>query len=158
MPPTEGETVPDFEAVCCDGETFRSRTLSTTLGERGGLLVSTGFAFSAIAQNWYKRFERYGWTDREGVPLLGVSRDGPYAANEFLRQLGVSARLFADVNGGVAEALGLLTDREHMANVATPRRSVFVLRPDRTVAYAHVADDWISPLPREDVTEALDDL
>lgn len=157
MPPTRGETVPDFEALCCDGETFQSRALSETLGADGGLLVSTGFVFSAIAQNWYKRFEGYGWGSAS-VPLLGISRDGPYAQNEFLRQNALPFRLFADVDGGVSETLGLLTDRHHMANVRTPQRSVFVLDADREVQYVHVADDWISPLPREEIGEALDDL
>lgn len=157
MPPTQGEVVPDFEAVCCDGETFRSRALSETLGPDGGLLVSTGFVFSAIAENWYKRFEGYGWGS-ESVPLLGISRDGPYAQNEFLRQNGLPFRLFADVGGGVSESLGLLTERHHMANITTPRRSVFVLDPDREVQYVHVAEDWISPLPREEIGAAVDDL
>jgi len=59
MPPTEGETAPDFEALLCDGETFRSTTtLADALDDRGGVLVSTGFAFSAIAQNWWKQFVR----------------------------------------------------------------------------------------------------
>jgi len=157
MPPTAGETVPDFEALCCNGETFRSQALSGVLGEDGGLLVSTGFVFSAIAENWYKRFEGYGWGSAS-VPLVGVSRDGPYAQNEFLRRNDLPFRLFADVGGGVSESLGLLTDRHHMANVETPQRSVFVLGPDREVQCVHVAEDWISPLPREEIGAALDEL
>ncbi|MFB6164946.1 MAG: redoxin domain-containing protein [Haloarculaceae archaeon] len=159
MPPSEGETVPNFEAVLCDGETFRSRTLDQSLGDRGGVLVSTGFVHSAIAQNWWKRFLRYGWDEFADVPVLGFSRDGPYAQNEFLRWLGRPPfRTFADVDGGVAESLDLLTERDHMANVSTPWRSVFVLAPDRTVEYAYVADEWIAPLPHEDVEDAVAEL
>ena len=158
MPPTEGETVPNFEALLCDGETFRSMHLSDALGERGGVLVSTGFVHSAIAQNWWKRFEKYGWHEFDDVPVLGFSRDGPYAQNEFLRWLGVDAfRTFADVNGDISETLGLLTDRHHMANVSTPWRSVFVLDPDCTVEFAYVADEWIAPLPHEEVEAAVAD-
>ncbi|QLG50565.1 redoxin domain-containing protein [Natrinema halophilum] len=159
MPPTEGETIGDFEAVLCDGETFRSATLSDVLGSRGGIVVSTGFAFSAIAQNWWKRFVRAGWNEFEDVPVLGVSRDGPYAQNEFLRWLDQPGfRFFADVNGVVSESLDLLADRSHMAGVSTPWRSAFVLGPDRTVTYAFVADDWISPLPREEIEAAVAEL
>ena len=159
MPPSEGDTVPEFEALLCDGETFRSTTLSEALGERGGVVVCTGFAFSAIAQNWWKRFVRAGWHEFEDVPVLGVSRDGPYAQNAFLRWLDRPGfRFFADVNGAVAESLDLLADRDRMANVSTPWRSAFVLDPDRVVRYAFVADDWISPLPREEVEAAVENL
>ncbi|MFC6769375.1 redoxin domain-containing protein [Natrinema soli] len=156
MPPTEGETAPDFEALLCDGETFRSTTLADALGARGGVLVSTGFAFSAIARNWWKQFVRAGWGELDDVSVLGVSRDGPYAQNEFLRWLDEpDFRFFADVNGEVSASFDLLVDRDHMANVSTPWRSAFVLDPEREVRYAFVADDWISPLPREEIEEAV---
>ncbi|MXV63665.1 redoxin domain-containing protein [Natronorubrum sp. JWXQ-INN-674] len=159
MPPAEGDVVSDFEALLCNGETFRSRTLSESLGARGGVVICTGFAFSAIAQNWWKQFVRAGWGDFEDVSVLGVSRDGPYAQNEFLRWLDEPAfRFFADVNGGVSESLDLLADRDHMANVSTPWRSAFVVDADREVQYAFVADDWISPLPREEIEEAIANL
>lgn len=156
MPPTEGDRLPDFEALLCDGETFRSTTLADALGPRGGVVVCTGFAFSAIAQNWWTRFVRAGWDEFEGVPVLGVSRDGPYAQNAFLRWLDrPEFRFFADVDGTIGESLELLTERDHMANVSTPWRSAFVLDDAREVRYAFVADDWISPLPREDVESAV---
>ncbi|MFC6719344.1 redoxin domain-containing protein [Natrialbaceae archaeon GCM10025810] len=156
MPPTEGETLPDFEAAFCDGETFRSRRLSEALEPRGGVLVCTGFAFSAIAQNWWTRFVRAGWDEFDDVAVIGVSRDGPYGQNEFLRQLGrPDFEFVADVDGTAGEALDLLVDRDHMAGVSTPWRSAFVVGPARTVRYAFVADDWISPLPREEVEEAV---
>ncbi|MBZ6494894.1 redoxin domain-containing protein [Natrinema longum] len=159
MPPTEGETVADFEALLCDGETFRSTAFSDALGARGGVVICTGFAFSAIAQNWWKQFVRAGWDEFEDVPILGVSRDGPYAQNEFLRWLDrPDFRFFADVDGDVSESLDLLADRSHMANVSTPWRSAFVLDADREVQYVFVADDWISPLPREEIEDAVADL
>ncbi|WP_339104873.1 redoxin domain-containing protein [Haloterrigena salinisoli] len=156
MPPTVGDELPDFEALLCDGETFRSTALSAALGERGGVLISTGFAFSAIAQNWWTQFVRAGWGAFEDVAVLGVSRDGPYAQNEFLRWLDEPAfRFFADVNGEIGESLDLLVDRDHMADVATPWRSAFVVDADREVRYAFVADDWISPLPLEEIEDAI---
>lgn len=156
MPPTEGDELPDFEALLCDGETFRSTALSAALGERGGVVICTGFAFSAIAQNWWKRFVRAGWGAFEDVAVLGVSRDGPYAQNEFLRWLDEPAfRFFADVDGEVSESLDLLADRDHMANVSTPWRSAFVVDAGREVQYAFVADDWISPLPLEEIEDAI---
>ena len=50
MPPSEGDPAPEFEALLCTGETFRSRRLTDTLD--GGAVVFFGFAFSAVAENW----------------------------------------------------------------------------------------------------------
>jgi peroxiredoxin len=159
MPLSEGDTVEDFETLLCDGETFRSRSLSEVQGDRGTVLVATGFAFSAIARNWWNRFEKYGWGEFEDVPVFGFSRDGPYAQNAFLRRLGnPSFRFFADVDATVSDALGVRTEREHMANVSTPWRSVFVLDADREIQFAYVADEWIAPLPSEDAQEAIEAL
>lgn len=154
-----GDVIEDLEATLCDGETFRSRQLSAVLGERGAVLVSTGLVFSAIARNWWKRFERYGWREFDGVPVLGFSRDGPYAQNAFLRELeDPPFRFFADVDGRITDTLGVRTAREGMAGISTPRRAVVVLDSERVVQYGHVADDWISPLPHEDVEEAVAEL
>jgi len=159
MPVTDGETVPDFEALLCDGETFRSRSLSGVLGDRGGVLVATGFAFSAIARNWWNRFETYGWGEFDEVPVIGFSRDGPYAQNAFLRKLGRPPfHMFADVDGGVSDALGVKTGRRHMANTSTPWRCLFVLDPDREVRFSYVADEWIASLPTREAADVIETL
>jgi peroxiredoxin len=154
MPPSEGDRAPDFEALLCDGETFRPRRFDAALDPRGGVLVFDGFSFSAIAENWWKRYERAGWHEF-GVPVLGVSRDGPYAQNAFLRYLDSPFRLFADHDAAAAGAYDLLVGREGMGGTRTARRAVFVLDGDRQVEYAWVAGDWISPVPREDVESAV---
>ena len=156
MPPTEGETVPEFEALLCTGETFRSRRLSETL-DGGGVVVFFGFAFSAIAENWWNHYSSAGWHEFD-VPVLGVSRDGPYAQNAFIRYLDSPFRMFSDTDGNASEAFELLTERRHMANTSTPRRAVFVVDEERLVTYRWIADDWISPAPRSDIEEAVNAL
>jgi peroxiredoxin len=156
MPPSEGDLVPGFEALLCTGETFRSVTLETAL-DGGGVLVFFGFAFSAIAENWWKRYDRAGW-DEFPVPVLGASRDGPYAQNAFIRYLDSPFRLFSDTDGEASAAFELLTDREGMADTSTPRRAVFVIDETGTVTYRWIGDDWISPVPREEVETAVADL
>ena len=160
MPPEVGDVAPDFEALLCDGETFRSTPLSAvcSAGEReGAVLVFSAFAFSAIAENWWKRYDRAGW-DEFPVPVVGVSRDGPYAQNAFLRQLDSPFRLYADTDAIAGEAYDLLTERHGMTGVTTPMRATFVVGPDREVRYRWVADDWISPAPRGEVVDAVDSL
>lgn len=156
MPPSEGDTAPTFEALLCTGGSFRSRTLEEAL-DGGGVLVFFGFAFSAIDENWWKRYDRAGW-DHFDVPVVGVSRDGPYAQNAFIRYLDSPFRMFSDTDGSAAAAFDLLTPREGMANTSTPMRAVFVLDADATVQYRWVADDWISPVPRSEIEKAVGEL
>jgi len=153
MPPSEGKRAPGFEALLCDGETFRPGRLADVL-DGGCVVVFYGFSFSAIAENWWKRYDRAGW-DGFDVPVVGVSRDGPYAQNAFLRYLDSPFELFSDVDGTAAGAYDLLTDREGMGSTTTARRAVFVLDADRRVADRWLAEDWISPVPREEIEAAI---
>ena len=153
MPPTEGETAPDFEALHCDGATFRERSLSA-VADDGAVLVFSGFVFNAINENWFKQYDRAGWGGFD-VPVVAVARDGPYAVNAFLRDIDSPFGAFADVEGRVADAYDLLVGRDAMADARTARRAIFVLDADRAVRHAWVSDDWISPVPREDIETAV---
>lgn len=154
MPPAEGDRAPDFEALRCDGETFRPEQLETALAPEGAVLVFFGFVGSAIAENWWKRYRRYGWTEFP-VPVYGISRDGPYAQNGFLRANDIPFDTFADVDATAIDAFDLRVTRDGMGPTSTARRAVFVLDGDRTVQYRWLADDWISPVPRDAVEEAV---
>lgn len=156
MPPSEGEVAPDFEALLCDGEAFRGATLEDALADDGAVLVFFGFVFNAISVNWWKRYDRYGWADFD-VPVYGVGIDGPYAMNEFLRQQESPFELFADVNGDVADAYDLLVERDGMAGARTAHRAIFVLDGDREVIYRWDTDEWIHPVPRDEVEAAIDE-
>ncbi|PSP73667.1 peroxiredoxin [Halobacteriales archaeon QS_3_64_16] len=155
MPPTDGEIAPDFEALLCDGETFRPTSLAGLLDDEAGcVLVFFGFTGSAIAENWWKRYDRAGWGGFE-VPVVGISRDGPYAQNAFLRRISSPFRFCSDVDGEVAASYDLLAERRGMAGVHTARRAIFVLNGERAIAHAWVADDWISPVPIEGIETAV---
>ena len=158
MPPSVGEAAPEFEALLCDGETFRPTPLGSRLGDRGAVLVFDGFVFSAIARNWWIRYDRAGWDAFDGVTVSGVVRDGPYSVNEFLRQLDSPFSMYSDLNGDVADAYDLLVEREGMAGTRTPRRAAFVLDDDGVVRHAWDTDEWIHPVPREDIEAAIEEL
>jgi peroxiredoxin len=156
MPPSEGERAPDFTALLCDGETFHTASLSTVL-DGGCVVVFYGFSFSAIDENWWKRYERAGWNEFE-IPVVGVSREGPYAQNAFIRYLDSPFRLFSDGEGVAAEAYDLLTTRSGMGETRTARRAVFVLDDDRRVVHRWLGEDWISPVPRAEIEAAVAEL
>lgn len=158
MPPEVGERAPEFEALRCDGETFRPAGPAETVGSRGLVLVFFGFAGSAIATNWWRRYERRGWGGFDGVPVVGVCRDGPYAVDAFLRELDGPFRLFSDVDARAIDRYGLLVERDGMAGTRTARRAWFVLDSDLTVRGRWILDDWISPAPADEVEAAVREL
>lgn len=155
--PTVGGHAPEFTALCCDGETFRSTSLTNALDKRGGVLVFYGFTYSAVAENWWRQYERRGW-GAFSIPVLGVSRDGPYAQNRFITEMNLSFDIFSDVNGTVADSFDLLTEREGMGGTETARRAIFVLDGEREVRERWVGEDWISPPPVDDIETAIESL
>jgi peroxiredoxin len=154
----EGETAPEAEALLCDGEVFEARTLDEIGGKRGTVLLFFGFVFSAPALNWWRRYEKHGWHELDGVRTVGVGRDGPYAQNEFLRNLDSPFEILADVDGELADGFGVLRGREGMPDASTARRSVFVLDTDGEVRFSWAADDDITPMPVEKIEDAVDEL
>jgi peroxiredoxin len=155
MPLETGDTAPDFESLLCDGEVFKNRRLDDVLGSRGAIVYFQGFAFSAIARHWWTRFERNGWHEFDGVPVVGVSRDGPFAQNAFIRTVGSPFPVFSDVDGSITDEFGIRTSRDGMANTTVPRRSSFVLDTDRKITYRWIAEDVTTPPAVDGIEEAV---
>ena len=158
MVPAVGETPPAFEALLCDGETFRPTALSDALGDRGAVLIFDGFVFSAIARNWWTRYDTLGWDAFEGVQVYGIVRDGPYSINEFLRGLESPFSMFSDLDGHVADSYDLSVERDGMAGIETSRRAVFVLDDAGLVRHAWDTEEWIYPVPTEEIEAAIAEL
>lgn len=158
MPPETDEVVPNFEAVLCDGEVFEDKELDEVLGERGAVLYFHGFVFSAIARHWWKRFDRNDWDQFDEVPVIGIGRDGPFAQNAFLRKVDSPFSVFSDVDGYITDEFDLRMERDGMAHVTTPRRSVFVLNQDREVCFRWLSKYTTSPPPVDEIEDAVDEL
>ena len=158
MAPAVGETPPAFETLLCDGETFRPTPLSDALGDRGTVLIFDGFVFSAVARNWWARYDTLGWDEFDGVRVYGVVRDGPYSINEFLRGLESPFSMFSDIGGEIADSYDLLVEREGMAGTETARRAVFVLDGDGVVKHGWDTEEWIYPVPTEEIEAAIAEL
>jgi peroxiredoxin len=158
MTAQDGDQAPKFEALLCNGETFRSHSLKESLGARGGVLIFGGFVFSAIALNWWARYETYGWHEFDDVPVYGVYRDGPYAINEFLRRRTVPFRFFSDVNGDIASAYDLLVDRHGMAGTQTAMRAIFIIDATGSVIHSWDTNEWIHPVPTRQLQTHIESL
>lgn len=153
-----GDELPDLTALLCDGEAFRETSLRRASGERGVLVYFYGFSFSAIATNWWKRYRRYGWDGFDGVPMVGVCRDGPYAVNAFIRDVDAPFEIYADVDAELADAFGLRRSRDDMPDASTARRAVYLFDGDGTATYRWLADDDVSPVEVDEVETAVQEL
>lgn len=149
-----GDRPRNVEGLLCDGEVYTATRLDDAANDDGLLVVFYGYSFSAIAENWWRGYERRAW-DEFDVPVVGVSRDGPNAQNAFIRSLDSPFSLFADVNGALADEFDVLVRRDHMAGVQIPRRSAFLLEPDLTVERAWTVEDWTKPMPVSDIEDAV---
>ncbi len=155
MIPAVGERAPDGAALLCDGELFQVKQITDLVDANGLVLVFYGYSFSAIAENWWKHYERRNWHHLDNIPVVGVSRDGPYAQNAFIRDIGSPFRLFSDLTGDLIESYGLLVERDGMGTMKTANRAVILLNDDLTVTERWVAETWTEPVPVESLETKL---
>lgn len=148
-----GTEAPDGTALHCDGETFYAQSLSNAMAD-GCVLVFFRFAFSATAENWWRRYDRANWNEFD-IPVYGVARDGPYALNAFIRDLDSPFVMFSDTNGTLCESYGLLTGVDDMAGQEVARRAVLVVDETREIRYRWVADDSLDAVSLSEVAEQV---
>jgi peroxiredoxin len=156
MIPAVGENAPNGSALLCDGEQFQEKHIRDLISDNGLVLVFYGFSFSAIAENWWKYYERRGWHQLEDTPVVGVSRDGPYAQNAFIRELETPFQLFSDVAGELIETYDLLVERDGMGSVETANRAIFVLNSELLVKDRWIAETWTEPVPVDRIEPNLE--
>lgn len=114
-PPENGETAPKFETLLCDGEVFEGTHINDVLGERSCVLYFYGFVYSAIARHWCKRFDRANCDEFDDVNIIGVSRDGPFAQNEFFQQSDSPFSVYEDSGGYITDEFSRRIERDGMA-------------------------------------------
>lgn len=155
----EGETAPDFTRPLVTPEHWEDRALSELTAAGPVLLMFHPMAGSFPATYVWQEITDRGWD--EHAQVVGLSIATPYAHKDLIRERGLSDgdyALFSDPNNGVAAAYGIAYDLGGMAGVAEPRPAAYLLEPDRTVAYAWVADQWPAFPDYEEIENALGDL
>lgn len=133
-----GEQAPDFALRDQDGEEV---SLSDYRGKKV-LLVFYPFDFSPVCSDQFSVYQEIkGELEDEGVTMLGVSVDSPYAHKAFQEKLGIETTLLSDFEpkGEVARAYGSYIDAVGMAN-----RTLVLIDEEGRVAWAHE-----SPTPGE---------
>ena len=151
-----GDRAPDFSLVHRPGEDLVR--LSQEVGSGPVILFFFPLAFSsvcteelcALAEAWK------GW-DEEGVRVLGISVDSPFALARFAQACDAEFPLLSDFNREACTAFGVRNDNFYgMEGVAN--RSVFLVDGAGIIRYVWISED-ASRLPDlEEVRTALADL
>jgi peroxiredoxin (alkyl hydroperoxide reductase subunit C) len=133
MPVEVGQQAPDFTLRDQNREEV---TLSSFRGQKNVLLVFYPFAFSGICttelcqvRDDLPRFQN------DGVQILAVSVDSPFALKSYAERDGYQFPLLADFwpHGEVAKAYGVFNEIAGMAN-----RGTFLIDKDGVVRFAEM--------------------
>lgn len=133
-----GDKIEDFELVDNAGQSHR---LSQSLQNGPVVLAFFPFAFTGVCTAEMCEF-RDTLKDFENVSatVYGISVDSPHALRVFAEQQELNFPLLSDFNKTVSSSLGILYEDFHGFH-GVAKRSVFVVRPDQTVAYQWVTDN-----------------
>ena len=150
-----GQKISDFELVAHDGEAVK---LSEKLQEGPVVLAFFPAAFTGVCtaemcefRDTLKQFEDLN------ANVFGVSVDIRFSLAEFAKQQDLNFPLLSDFNKEVISALGVRDDN-FIGMKGVAKRSVFVVKPDFTVAYQWVADNPGQRPDLDEVRKALSSL
>lgn len=158
--PQVGDQAPGFELQGVeDGEI--SQYALDDLTEKGAVLIGVyPWDFSPVCTRQLCQLTDMDWYRyREDLTIVGISREGPYAHEEFAAQEGIGFPLLCDTAGELCRSYGVLeTEKDGFREV--PRRSLFLVDTEGIIQYTWIADDnWddsdfgIDPV--QDAMEAL---
>ncbi|RQG92500.1 redoxin domain-containing protein [Natrarchaeobius chitinivorans] len=140
--PETGDTAPDFTVPLANGD-VDSFTFSEALASEGPIVLAFfPGAFTGVCTDEMCTFQgRLSAFDDVGASVYGISRDSPFALNEFREQNDLEFGLLSDFNGDVIGEYGIEMDFEDLGVYGVAKRSVFVVDDDREVVYSWVSDD-----------------
>lgn len=133
-----GDKISDFELMSHEGQSVK---LSEKLQEGPVVLAFFPMAFTGVCtaemcefRDSIKEFEDLKAT------VYGVSVDSRFSLAAFAKQQDLNFPLLSDFNKEVAGRLGILYE-DFLGMKGVAKRSVFVVKPDFSVAYKWVTDN-----------------
>lgn len=150
-----GSKIADFELVSHSGDKVR---LSEQLTKGPVVLAFFPMAFTGVCtaemcefRDSIKEFEDLNAT------VFGISVDSRFSLKAFAEQQDLNFPLLSDFNKEVAGGLGILYE-DFLGMRGVAKRSVFVVKPDLTVAHSWVTDNAGDRPDLAQVREALTNL
>ena len=156
--PETGDTAPDFTAPLATGD-VEEFTLSDRLEEEAPIVLAFfPGAFTSVCTTEMCAFQdRLAAFNDLDASVYGVSRDSPFALNEFRAQNDLEFGLISDLNEEIIEDYGIEMDFADLGVYGVAKRSVFVVDGDGEIAYAWVSDDPGVEPDYDEVEAAVED-
>lgn len=139
---TEGEQVPDFVRPLVNDEYWEDVALSDLTAEGPVLLVFYPMDGDFPATYIWNELRDRAWDENHDMRIVGLSISSPYEHETSIDEREMDYQLFSDPQNGVAEEYGIVNVLDGMTRISEPRPAVFLLREDRTIQYAWVAQEW----------------
>ncbi|WP_306057624.1 redoxin domain-containing protein [Natronococcus wangiae] len=137
-----GDAAPDFTAPLANGD-VDSFTLSERLEDEAPIVLAFfPGAFTSVCTDEMCTFQaRLSTFEDVDAAVYGVSRDSPFALNEFREQNDLEFGLVSDFNKDLIEDYDVEMDFDDLGVYGVAKRSVFVVDADGEITYAWVSDD-----------------
>ena len=139
---TIGDEAPDFTAPLGNGD-VESFTLSDRLPNEAPIVLAFfPAAFTSVCTDEMCTFQdRFASFGDINAHVYGVSRDSPFALNEFRKQNGLKFGLISDLNGEIIDDYGIEMDFDDIGVYGIAKRSVFVIDEDGKIVYSWISDN-----------------
>ncbi|WP_323171492.1 redoxin domain-containing protein [Natrialba sp. PRR66] len=140
--PATGDAAPDFTAPLANGDVDEF-SLSAKLDEEAPIVLAFfPGAFTGVCTEEMCTFQdRLAAFDDLDASVYGVSRDSPFALNEFRAQNDLEFGLISDFNKEIIDEYGIEMDFDDLGVYGVAKRSVFVVDADGEITYSWVSDD-----------------
>ncbi|MFB6109255.1 MAG: redoxin domain-containing protein [Halodesulfurarchaeum sp.] len=155
----EGDRAPDFTRPLVTPEFWEDVALTDLLEDGPVLLV-----FHPMDRAFPTTYVYNALADRSilagPAQVVGLTISTPYDHARTIEDRGIEAArgLFSDPKNEVAEEWGLAHDLDGMEGISEPRLALYLIEPDRTVAFAWVAESWPQFPDYDALEDALDAL
>ncbi|WP_137289641.1 redoxin domain-containing protein [Natronorubrum halophilum] len=156
--PETGDSAPDFTAPLATGD-VDSFTLSDRLADEAPIVLAFfPGAFTGVCTTEMCAFQDRlaSFNDLE-ASVYGVSRDSPFALNEFRAQNDLEFGLISDYNKEIIDDYDVEMDFADLGVYGVAKRSVFVVDADGTITYKWVSDDPGVEPDYDEVEAAVED-
>lgn len=156
-----GDGFPEFELKGASDGDIRSFSLEELTDESALLLNIYAYDFQPTCENQICGVDDVKWlTFTEGLNVVGLNGDGPFAHRRFTEEKAISYPLLSDTDHSILREIGTLySELNNLKEV--PRRSVLLIDQTGTVRYRWTATDntasWTNA-PIEEVQEVAERL